>query len=206
MLVCMRMVHPAITVNARASIRTAIDLIGAEAIRTLPVVDRQGRLLGITTDEDLEQFVERHSENSAIVDDSVVEEVMERDVLTVTENTPIEEAARIIVDYGISSLPVVRGGFVVGMIDDSAILRMVMEMASSRSDGVRVTYTVDNDPNVIKNLLLTVMDLNGSVRSLSTFTPDQKDYQLVTVKVDGVEKYALKQALASHVREIIDIR
>ena len=131
---------------------------------------------------------------------------MERDVLTVTENTPIEEAARIIVDYGISSLPVVRGGFVVGMIDDSAILRMVMEMTSSRSDGVRVTYTVDNDPNVIKNLLLTVMDLNGSVRSLSTFTPDQKDYQLVTVKVDGVEKYALKQALASHVREIIDIR
>ena len=96
MLVCMRMVHPAITVNARASIRTAIDLIGAEAIRTLPVVDRQGRLLGITTDEDLEQFVERHSENSAVVDDSVVEEVMERDVLTVTENTPIEEAARII--------------------------------------------------------------------------------------------------------------
>ena len=151
-------------------------------------------------------FVERHSENSAIVDDSVVEEIMERDVLTVTENTPIEEATRIIVDYGVSSLPVVRGGFVVGMIDDSAILRMVMEMASSRSDGVRVTYTVDNDPNVIKNLLLTVMDLNGSVRSLSTFTPDQKDYQLVTVKVDGVEKYALKQALASHVREIIDIR
>ena len=127
-------------------------------------------------------------------------------LLTVTENTPIEEAARIIVDYGISSLPVVRGGFVVGMIDDSAILRMVMEMTGSRSDGVRVTYTVDNDPNVIKNLLLTVMDLNGSVRSLSTFTPDQKDYQLVTVKVDGVEKYALKQALASHVREIIDIR
>ena len=84
---------------------------------------------------------------------------------TLTENTPIEEAARIIVDYGISSLPVVRGGFVVGMIDDSAILRMVMEMTSSRSDGVRVTYTVDNDPNVIKYLLLTVMDLNGSVRS-----------------------------------------
>ena len=92
------------------------------------------------------------------------------------------------------------------MIDDSAILRMVMEMTGPRSDGVRVTYTVDNDPNVIKNLLLTVMDLNGSVRSLSTFTPDQKDYQLVTVKVDGVEKYDLKQALASHVREIIDIR
>ena len=125
---------------------------------------------------------------------------------TVTENTPIEEAARIIVDYGVSSLPVVRGGFVVGMIDDSAILRMVMEMASSRLDGVRVTYTVDNDPDVIKNLLMTVMELNGNVRSLSTFTPDQKDYQLVTVKVDGVEKYALKQALASHVREIIDIR
>ena len=131
---------------------------------------------------------------------------MERDVLTVTENTPIEEAARIIVDYGVSSLPVVRGGFVVGMIDDSAILRMVMEMASSRLDGVRVTYTVDNDPDVIKNLLMTVMELNGNVRSLSTFTPDQKDYQLVTVKVDGVEKYDLKQALASHVREIIDIR
>ena len=178
MLVCMRMVHPAITVNARASIRTAIDLIGAEGIRTLPVVDRQGRLLGITTDEDLEQFVERHSENSAVVDDSVVEEIMERDVLTVTENTPIEEAARIIVDYGVSSLPVVRGGFVVGMIDDSAILRMVMEMASSRLDGVRVTYTVDNDPDVIKNLLMTVMELNGNIRSLSTFTPDQKDYQL----------------------------
>ena len=43
----MRMIYPAVTINARASIRTSFELIAAEKINTLPVVDRQGRLLGI---------------------------------------------------------------------------------------------------------------------------------------------------------------
>ncbi len=206
MLVSMRMVHPPTTISARASVRSAMDLTMEESIQTLPVVDRQGRLLGITTKDDLSQFIVKNTGTPEIVDDTTVEEMMERDVLTVTENTPIEEAVRIIVDYQVSALPVVRGNFVVGIIDDISILRMMMEMTSSRSDGVRLTCSVENDSEFLRNLYSKVSELNGNVRSLSSYEPDQKGYHLITLKIAGVEKYNLKQLVSPLVQEIIDIR
>lgn len=206
MLVFMRMIHPAITINARASIRTAFELIAAEKIETLPVVDRQGRLLGVVTKQDLDQFREKCADTPAILDDTVIEEIMERDVLTVTENTPVEDAARMIVDYGISIMPVVRGGFVVGVIDEKSILRMMMEMTCYRVDGVRVTCSMDSRSDDVPRLYKKIEDLNGRIHSMGVYESDPNGTQLVTMKVSGIEKYDLKQAVAPIVQEIIDIR
>lgn len=206
MLVFMRMIHPAITINARASVRTAFELIASEKIETLPVVDRQGRLLGIITKPDLDQFREKCADTPAILDDTVIEEIMERDVLTVTENTPVEDAARMIVDYGISIMPVVRGGFVVGVIDEKSILRMIMEMTCYRVEGVRVTCSMDARTDDIPDLYEKIESLGGRIHSMSVYDMEANGTQLVTMKVSGIEKYDLKQAILPLVQEIIDIR
>lgn len=206
MLVFMRMIYPAVTINARASIRTSFELIAAEKINTLPVVDRQGRLLGIVTKQDLDQFRERCADTPAILDDTVIEEIMERDVLTVTENTPVEDAARMIVDYGILIMPVVRGGFVVGVIDEKAILQMVMETSCYRVEGVRITCNLDSSSDDIPRLYQVIGELDGRIHAMSVHETDPQGTQLVTMKVSGVEKYDLKRAIAPIVQEVIDIR
>lgn len=53
---------------------------------------------------------------------------MKKDVITLTEDTPVEDAARILTDRKIGSVPVVRDGQLVGSITDSAMFRLFQEL------------------------------------------------------------------------------
>jgi len=64
---------------------------------------------------------------------------MTRQVITVTEDTPLEEAARIMVDSKIGGLPVVRDGQLAGIITETDLFKIFVALLGGRSKGVRVT-------------------------------------------------------------------
>src|SRR3972149_4104016 len=121
MLVKDRMSRHPILASPDLSISEALNLMKKEKIRRLPVVDKHGKLVGIVSDKDL-----LHASPSPATSLSVwevtylmsrlkVEEVMTKKVITVTEDTPVEDAARIMADNKIGGLPVVRDSVVVGI-------------------------------------------------------------------------------------------
>jgi CBS domain-containing protein len=125
MLVGKRMTRNPITIPPDISIAEAMEWMRREKVRRFPVVDKKGKLVGIVTREDL-----LHASPSSVTSLSVwevsyllsqvkVKEVMTRNVTTVTEDVPLEEASRLMADNKIGSLPVLRDGMVVGIITES---------------------------------------------------------------------------------------
>lgn len=102
-----------VTVQTETSVQEAAETLREKQIGSLVVVDGENRLQGILTSTD---FVEIVAENTP-KDDSVVGDFMTTEVVTVTAQDTIQDAADKIIRNDIHHLPVVdREGHVVGML------------------------------------------------------------------------------------------
>ena len=123
-----RMSAPPFTISSEDSLENAIDLIHKHNIRELPVVDH-GKLIGIVTDRDLREIAPSYpifrdqQEIRRYLKTLKVASAMTVDPLVVSPDTPLVEAARLLLTYRIGSLPVVEKERLVGMISVSDLLK-----------------------------------------------------------------------------------
>lgn len=211
MLVEGRMSRPVISVKPDMPIHDARNLFKTEQIRRAPVV-KNGELVGIISDQDLIDATPSRAtslsvwEMNYLVSKITVKDVMTTDVITINEDIPIEQAARIMVDHKIGGLPVMRESKVVGMITETDLFKVFLELMGARDKGVRVTALVDDKPGVLQKITNTVTDIGGDFVSLGQFTGEDVSTKLLTFKVDGVKKEDLKNAIWGIVKEVWDIR
>ena len=112
------------TLQRNDKLTLADDIMGLGRIRHLPVLDENGQMAGIVTQRDLFRgalakalgYGERAQRQ--LMDTLVVKEVMTSDVITTTPDTPLAEAARVLIERKIGCLPVVEGGRLVGIITE----------------------------------------------------------------------------------------
>lgn len=212
MLVGERMTRPAITVRPETSMPDALDLMRKEHIRRLPVVDKHGELVGIVTEAELLKASPSDATSLSVYEVTYllsklnIERVMTRKVITVTEDMPLEEAARIMADNEIGGLPVMRGKSVVGMITETTLFRIFLELLGARRAGIRLTVSVPDQAGELANLTKAIYDLGGNIIALGTFSGEAPTEGLLTLKVEGVEVEKLKKAIQPFVQKIIDIR
>jgi len=211
MLVKERMSHPVITIKPEIPIMEAHELMQKEHIRRLPVINKHKRLVGIVSEKDL-----LHAEPSDVtsldvwelhymLSKIIVKEVMTRDVITITENTPLEEAARIMADNKIGGLPILRDDRVVGIITETDLFKIFLEMLGARERGIRLTVLVTNSSEGLVQLAKVVFDIGGNILSLGTFLGESCDNREVTMKVAGVSTNVWKDAIEPFVERIVDI-
>jgi acetoin utilization protein AcuB len=113
---------------------------------------------------------------------------MKTDVLTVQENTPIEQAARLLADHKVGSLPVLRGEELVGIITETDLFRIMLEMLGARHPGVYLTVLTPNRPGEIAKLSRAIFEYGGDITALSTFEGDTTADFMISLKVSGVEQ------------------
>ncbi len=122
----------------------ALKLMAQHRIRRLPVCDN-GKLLGIVTRGDLRgaQPSEATSlsifELNYLVGRITLDHIMTCNPITVTPDTTIGEAARLMLQRKISGLPVMEGGRLVGIITESDIFRLVLRIWQQEDTGVLET-------------------------------------------------------------------
>jgi acetoin utilization protein AcuB len=110
----------------------ALQLMVQRRIRRLPVVDGHGKLVGIVTRGDLRGAQPSEATSLSIYEihyllaKLTLERVMAHPVVTVTPNTTIGDAARLMLKHKMAGLPVMDGGRVVGILTESDIFRMVV--------------------------------------------------------------------------------
>jgi acetoin utilization protein AcuB len=212
MLVGERMTHPVITIEADTPVQEALNMMHREHVRRFPVADPQGHLIGIVAERDL-----LHASPSDVTSLSVwelnyllskivVEEVMTKDVITVTEDTLLESAARIMADRKIGGLPVVRNSRVVGIITETDLFKVFLEVLGARKAGVRLTVMVPNNPGELARITKAIYDAGGNVISLGTFLGEDTESSEVTIKVEDVEADALRKTVEPLVSRVIDVR
>jgi len=176
MLVGERMSHPVIAISPDLPIVEALNLMKRERIRRAPVV-KDGRLVGIVSDKDLLNAspspVTSLSvwEMNYLLSKITVKEVMTKKVISVQEHTPIEEAARIMVDNKIGGLPVMRDTEIVGIITETDLFKIFLELMGAREYGVRVTALIHEQLGQLARLTKEISSAGGNFIAFGQFTP-----------------------------------
>ena len=211
MLVGERMSHPVISINPDMPIIDALNLMKRERIRRTPIV-REGKLVGIVSDKDLLNASPSQAtslsvwEMNYLLSKVKVKEVMTKKVLTVAEDTPIEEAARIMADNKIGGLPVMRNDHVVGIITETDLFKIFLELMGARETGVRMSVLVLDKPGQLAKLTEAIADLNGNIIAFGQFTGEDPSNREVTFKVAGPSAEQLKSQIEPIVEKVLDIR
>jgi CBS domain-containing protein len=146
------MVTNVITVTPDASVQDVAQLLLTNRISGLPVVDPQGKLVGIVSEGDLmrraeagtgrrrpwwlailtgrdvlaAEYVREHSRKVA--------DVMTRHVVTAAAETPLQDIATLLEKNGIKRVPIVQGGKVVGIVSRANLLQ-ALACLPKRTDG-----------------------------------------------------------------------
>lgn len=211
MLVKERMSKPVITVPPEMPILDALNLLQKERIRRAPVV-KDGKMVGIVSDKDLLNASPSDAtslsvwEINYLMSKVQVDDVMTRDVLTITEDTPLEEAARIMADNKVGGLPIMRDGRLAGIITETDLFKILLELMGARDTGVRVTALVPDRLGELAAITEAIAEAGGSFLSFGQFSGDDTETRIVTFKVAGIDEKTAREKIEPLVEKVIDVR
>jgi len=211
MLVGERMSRPVISVSPDAPIHDILVMFKKEHIRRAPVM-KDGKLVGIISQGDLLNAspspVSTLSiwEMNYLLSKVTVKRVMSKKVTTVDIDTPIEEAARIMADTKIGGMPVMSNGKVVGMITETDLFKIFLELMGARDKGIRVTASIDDKPGGLAKVTKAIADAGGNFVSFGFFSGQDASTKVLTFKVEGIKKDEIKQILGNTVKKFWDVR
>ena len=131
---------------------------------------------------------------------------MTKSVITVTEDTPIEEAARIMADNKIGGLPVVKGARVVGIITETNLFKMFLELMGARERGVRVTALIEDKPGTLAKVTKAITEAGGNFIAFGQFVGEDVNSRVITFKVNGMSKDKVKKIISEIATKVWDIR
>ncbi|HZY44256.1 MAG TPA: CBS domain-containing protein [Anaerolineae bacterium] len=212
MLVKERMSRQPILAAPDMTMSEALAQMKKEHVRRMPVIDKHGKLIGIVSDKDLLHASPSPAttlsvwEIPALLAKIKVEDVMTKKVITVTEDTPLEDAARIMVDNKIGGLPVVHGDKVVGIITETDLFKIFLELLGARHKGVRITMLVIDVKGQLAKIAQAIAAVGGNIIAMGEVQgTDSTNYQ-VMIKVVDVPQDKLVAALTPYVIKIEDVR
>lgn len=128
--------HPA-TVGPKDSLAEVRRVMFANKVHHVPVVDEQGRLIGLVTTNDLRRAgpPEEHATNAEIeeaLSKVVTEDIMTLDLVTIHPTDAIERAADLLGVDSFHSLPVVDGdGRLLGIVCTRDVIRFLSQRRGS---------------------------------------------------------------------------
>lgn len=208
-----RMSSPVITVAPDTPFQDALKLMRDHHFRRLPVVSKKGKLVGIVSERDL-----LHAAPSAATSLSIwevhyllakiqIKDIMTRDVITTAPDTPVEDAARLMVANKIGGLPIVDEHHdIIGVITETDIFEIFVEMFAGGRAGLRLTLEVPERKGVLAMLSSAIADLGGSIESVGSFSGEDAGERRLVVKVRDVSKGQLVETLEALGDHVVDAR
>ena len=212
MLVRERMSTQPVTITADVPITEALRIMRQNQVRRLPVLDENGALIGIVSEKDLLyaspspatslSIYEMHDMLSRLR----VTELMTPDPVTVTPDLLLEEAALIMADSKIGGLPVVKDGDLVGIITETDIFKVFLELLGARQEGLRLTLRIPERMGEMARITTAIARLGGNILALGSFLGEDPTTGIVTVKVVDVPADQLEAAMHDLGLDILDSR
>jgi acetoin utilization protein AcuB len=201
-----------ITVKPDLPVAEALEWMRRENIRRFPVVNKKGKLVGIVTRDDLlyasPSPVTSLSmwEVTYLMSQVTVEETMTEEVVTVEEDTPLEEAARIMADNKFGGMPVMRGDEVVGVITESDLFKAFLELFGGHEKGVRLTVLAPYFKGSLAEIATKITEAGGLILALNVFEGTEPSNWGCTLKVTEIDMDSLMEVVKPLVVEVLDVR
>jgi acetoin utilization protein AcuB len=185
------MTKKVITVGADDSVTEVIKLMKEKGIKHIPVL-KDEKLKGIVSDRDIKEFTPSKAtaldiyELHYLLGRTKVREIMKSKVFTTTPDTPVEEAAMVMHDQNIGSLPVMEQGRLVGIISDRDMYRVLVDITGIRHGGHRIYAMLEDRPGSVKEVADIIRKHGFSLLSVLTSYEDVPEgYRDVVIRTKG---------------------
>ncbi|MBR3367567.1 MAG: CBS domain-containing protein [Lachnospiraceae bacterium] len=180
-----------VTITSDVSISKAVDMMARGGFHRLPVVDAEGKLIGLVTGGLVEEKSGSKATSLSIYElnyllrKTKVADIMIRDTQTITQDVFVEEAAQKMLDNSISVLPVVDDDrHVVGIITEKDIFQAFTELLGYKHQGTRFVFNCDDRPGYFVGIIKALADQNANVESLAIYRTKERGTEAV-VKATG---------------------
>ena len=183
-----------------------------EKISKVPVLDDSGKLIGVITKTDLKKTMPSDAttldiyELSYLISKMTVEKVMKKNPITIQKDATIEEAAKLMAEKGISSVIVMDGDVLAGILTKSDLFKAVVDMFGFKYDGVRASLEVSDNCGELAKISKAIADKHGKIVSFITADGSDVSKRIITFKIIGLKKAEVEEILNKTGGEIKDLR
>ncbi len=183
------------------SVTEAQALMQQHNFRHLPILDENGRLVGLITQRSLLQAIPAGmiSVSQATVNYALAKikahHIMVKKVFTIEEDVALEEAARIMADKKIGCLPVMCGSDLVGIISDNDIFNVMVNLLGARREGVRVTVLQPDRAGEVARISTAIAQKGGYLSVFATYPSDDPAVWASVLKVTNLPKNVFVETL-----------
>lgn len=211
MQVKQKMITDVISVFPDASISLAFQIMHESKVKNLPVV-RSGKLVGMLTEKELVQFSPSKAtslsiyEINYILSETKVEQIMDSDVVTCTEDMQIEDVAVLMIENDVHMIPVVENGDVIkGIITRSDIIEAFIDILGTGAKGTTYTFKVPHKPGSFSEILQSMQKHNMNITHIIVYNKDGENAKEVIVKLENLDTKALEEEFAHKGYDILRI-
>ena len=209
MYVKTRMTTNPYTIAFDAPITEVIELMREKNLKRVPVVHGQ-RVVGMLTHGDLQKVSPTKATTLSIYElnyllaKTKVSDAMTKEVITVSPDALLEEAAVLMRDNKISTLAVVKDSKLVGIITESDIFDALIDLLGFRDVGSRITIQAEDVPGVLADIAEIFKDLDSNITHIAAYR-GSTGYSDIVVRTNTINTDDIEKRLAEHGYKIENI-
>ncbi len=215
MFVRMWMTQDVITVPPETPILEARDVMKQHMVRRLPVLNR-GKLVGIVTQGDIQEAGPSGATSLSIWELNyllariTVGEVMTHShkLITVSPDDTIERAALLMRKRKVGGLPVLEKDKLVGIITESDIFGVLIEVMGIERGGTRLTLELEDRPGALAEVFQVIKAYEANVLSVVTCEQCRRagNRGVVVIRIDHYDWRPIVKELKDQGIVVLDAR
>lgn len=169
-----RMTANPYTITHDAPISEVIELMRSKNLRRIPVVKGQ-QVVGIVTQTDIQKVSPTKAttlsifEVNYLLSKTKVSDAMTKDVITISPDALLEEAAVLMRENRIGTLAVVENNKLVGIITESDIFDAFIDLFGAREPGSRITIEALDIPGALAKITKVFEDFNANITNIVAY-------------------------------------
>lgn len=174
MFVKTKMTTNPFTVSPDHTIPDAHEIMVQHNVKRLPVL-KNGKLVGVVSKEDIDRYSPSKAttlsmgEITYLLSKTKIKQIMSKNLITISPDALLEEAAILMRDNKVSFLPVVDDNKLVGIITESDIFDSFIELLGFREPGVRLTIEVEDEPGIMSQLTSIVGQYGANITRAAVY-------------------------------------
>lgn len=197
-----------ICIDPTEKITAAIDLMRFNHIHRIPVIDQEGRLVGLITEGMISANQSATSlsiyELNYLLAKTNVKTVMKKRPVSIEEDALLEEATEKLLQHDIGWLPVVnQDGKVTGILTQNDVFKAFLNMLGWKESGTRLTLKVKDETGALAKLGDVFADQDTSITTVGVYDNENGVAKLL-VKTRGEAPAGLNEALEKNGFEVTE--
>ena len=202
-----------ITIGPDASFYEARAIIRDKGIRHLPVVDKQHHLVGLVTDRDIREAAPSDATTLSVhelhylLGKLKVSAFMtpRNKLITITRDTIIEKAVQLMHDHKIGCLPILDGEKLLGIITETDILDLFVDLFGVKTPGTRITLALQDAPGILHDVLEVVKRHNVNLISVVTPSYTIEGKRIVAIRIQTLDYDKIVEGMKTSGYEVLSI-